>query len=125
MTAYKGNCKNCGCRFRFSDKSFYTESDIYGNITTYVKCPVCGMRLHESDYNISDDERSVKSKLKIEKIYKSRVKKIGQFDSDGKLVNTYESATELSRSLKIPLSTIYNACRGENRKMMGFYWKYL
>ena len=37
----KGNCTNCGCRFRFFEEQIKTDEDIFGNQTTYVKCPVC------------------------------------------------------------------------------------
>lgn len=126
MATYKGNCKNCGCRFKFSEKSLNTEEDIFGNITTYVKCPVCEIRMQHGDWKVSEEDNSVKARVKFEKIQSTRIKKVGKFNDNGELVETYKSALEASRSTKIPLNTIYSACKNKkNRKTCGFFWKYL
>ena len=126
MTKYKGNCTNCGCRFRFSDNSIKTEKDIFGKKTTHVVCPVCGIRIHYTDWKVSENDDSVKAKVNFEKMQSTYVKKVGKLNDDGELVETFKSALEASRSLKIPLQTICDACKNKHKKKtLGYFWKYL
>ncbi len=55
----------------------------------------------------------------------SSAKKVGQYSLDGKLLNTFPSAKEASRQLKLDSSTISKVCRGKNKTHGGFIFKYL
>lgn len=50
---------------------------------------------------------------------------VNQFDIDGNLIQTYESASYASRVLGINQSSISACCKGKHKTVGGYKWKYL
>lgn len=51
-------------------------------------------------------------------------KKIVQFDMNGSKLNTYESARDILRCLKIKDYNVTAVCRGKRKSAGGFIWKF-
>lgn len=52
------------------------------------------------------------------------MKKVLQYDTNGKLVGTYNSVTNASKSTGINISGISNCCRGKLKTSGGFIFKF-
>lgn len=67
------------------------------------------------------------SKVNIEKHREAMAKscgiKVGQYDSNNKLLGTYISANEAARQTGVPRSTIQNAIKHGKKTLAGYYWK--
>jgi group I intron endonuclease len=57
-------------------------------------------------------------------VYNPNNKAVVQIGDNGSIINTYRSANEAGRRLKIDNSAISRACRGEYKKSGGFCWMY-
>lgn len=51
-------------------------------------------------------------------------KRVLQFDNNGKYIKTWHSLTEVSKTLKIRLSSLSQCCNGKYKTAGGFIWKY-
>ena len=51
-------------------------------------------------------------------------KKVDQFDKNGNFINSYDSLTEASKEMKVPLKSISNNLRGRYKSAGGYVWKY-
>lgn len=51
-------------------------------------------------------------------------KEVEQYTSDNILINTFPSAKEAGRQLKLSQGHISEVCRGEHKQYKGFIWKY-
>ena len=52
-------------------------------------------------------------------------KKVCQYDSLGSLINIWNCMNEAERELNISKGSIYNCCKGIQKKSGGFIWKYV
>lgn len=52
-------------------------------------------------------------------------KKVGQYDLEGNLLNTFDSCALAARELNLDSSTISKVCRGKNKTHGGFTFKYI
>ena len=55
----------------------------------------------------------------------SSAKKVGQYNLDGQLINTFLSTRLAAKELNLDSSTISKVCRGQNKTHGGFIFKYL
>jgi len=53
-----------------------------------------------------------------------RRKRVGQYDINGELLNTYISISEASISTHVGKSCIAKCCRGERKSAGGFFWEF-
>jgi len=53
-----------------------------------------------------------------------RSKRVIQYDLNGNLLKTWESASEVERQLKILVSSISQCCSGINKSAGGYKWRY-
>lgn len=51
-------------------------------------------------------------------------KKIYQFDLDGKFLKEWDSISDVSRALGIPVAHLVRVCKGQRKTTRGFIWKY-
>lgn len=58
------------------------------------------------------------------KIGLRRFNKVSQYDKNGVFLKQWEKAIDASQELKIDLSHIGQACRGERKTAGGYIWKY-
>lgn len=52
-------------------------------------------------------------------------KKVCQYDSIGNLIKTWDCMNEAERELSICRGSIYNCCKGVQKKTGGFIWRYV
>ena len=52
-------------------------------------------------------------------------KKVGQFNLQGELINTYSAASIASKETGISASGIRNVCNGKQKKSGGYVWKWI
>lgn len=52
-------------------------------------------------------------------------KKVGQYDLNNKLINTFLSSADVERKLGICSAHVRNCCRGKLKTYKGFIWKYI
>ena len=64
------------------------------------------------------------SKCKNEKTGRQFSKPVSQYSLDGKLINTFSSATEASKILGVSNSAISNCCLGKSKSCQGFVFRY-
>lgn len=70
---------------------------------------------------VPKEERMARGNQKKAKALSKPVK---QYDLDGNLLNTYESAKWIKRNLGYDDRSISRACKGERKTAYGFIWKY-
>jgi hypothetical protein len=80
-------------------------------------------RLNSGHYTIEEAVGLVKHEVKRSKRPNKR-KAVLQFSIDGTLLREWSSAYEISESLRIPMKSIGNCCRGVYRSAHGYVWKY-
>ena len=55
----------------------------------------------------------------------STAKRVGQYNSDGILIEKYESLTDAARKIRGDRHRISECCNGKIKTYRGFYWKFL
>jgi hypothetical protein len=73
---------------------------------------------------LTEDARSKIGKSKLGKLNTKVSKPVIQWSVDGIKLQTFPSASEAGRQLKIPVSCIVNCIAGRNKKSGGFKWTY-
>jgi len=58
-------------------------------------------------------------------LFKPKTCPVGQYTLEGKLIKTWTSITEASKSTRIADSTISTVCKGKGKTTGGFIWKYI
>lgn len=89
-------------------------------------------------YKLSEDQRKeISERMKINNptknglsekwrnnIGKAFSKSVNQYSLDGKLIATYSSITEASKSIKIDNGNISRCCNGKLKTVGGFIWRF-
>lgn len=70
------------------------------------------------EYNLNYGTRN-------ERAYKTRIRKIAQYDSYYNLIKIWNSAFEVEKELNIDHSMISECCHGKQKTAGGFIWKYI
>ena len=101
---------------------FPSQIKPYSNKPYYWICPVCG-----NSYPAHPGNRIKGSGCpecaRIE-IGKKNSKKVGQFDENGSLINTYQGLHEAARALQVTTNSIFQAVKNGGRSK-GYYWRYI
>lgn len=94
----------------------------FSNKKYYWICPVCG-----GSYATKPGNRLKESGCpecaRIE-IGKKNSKKVGQFDENGLLINTYQGLHQATKDMGVGTNAIFQAVKN-SRKSKGFYWRYI
>lgn len=92
----------------------------------------CCLGYSKSSINFQWKYKNENIKYKINPIknnYKGKkskkLKKVGQYDLDGNLLNVWESAIIASKKLNINTGGITACCRGEDKTYKTYIWKYI
>ena len=75
-------------------------------------------------YNSTHAKKNGRLKNNIALAIEASKKPIIQYDVKGNLIKKWNSITEASKNLKIELSNISHACKGERKSAGGYRWKY-
>lgn len=59
-----------------------------------------------------------------ERIAKNESKPINQYDLQGNFIKSWNSGTEIKRTLGYSNSNICNCCRGKQKTAYGYKWQY-
>lgn len=108
-----------------------TEAEKDNNIYSGKICDVIGGRkLTAGGYIWSDYELTKEEiKNKVERINNSKVSKLQannklcQYTKDNTFIKSWNTMSEASRELKIPVSSISLCCKGNYKTAGGFVWK--
>ena len=94
----------------------------YSNKKYYWICSKCG-----NSYSATSGSRvaghGCRECARIE-IGKKNSKKVGQFDENGSLINTYQGLHEAARVMQVNPNSIFQAVKNGG-KSKGFYWRYI
>lgn len=93
----------------------------YGWVARKIeKCIISVFKKRGLAYNKNNEEKSgYVSQRKIP------LKRVAQYDKNGKLINIYKSAREAGKTLKRPSENIQSCCRGKTKTSCGYVWKYI
>lgn len=77
----------------------------------------------------SEETKTTISRMKVGKhmpeSMKSKLKRrVSQFDSDGNMIETFESITDACRKVDVSYSSVGMCCAGKLKTAGGFVWKY-
>lgn len=94
----------------------------HANKKYYWHCPVCGKSYPAYPGNRVNGSKCPDCAHII--IGKKNSKKIGQYNSDGVLINTYQGMHEAARAMHVVPNAIFQAVK-KGGKSKGYYWRYL
>ncbi len=88
----------------------------------YWICPTCGKSYQTYPRNRINGHGCRECSGK--KISKKKSKKVGQYDADGLLINTYQGLHEAARDMQVVPNAIFQAIKNGG-KSKGYYWRYI
>lgn len=66
------------------------------------------------------------TQIKVRSMPKTTLyKKVGKFDKDDNLIQTFQSVTQVYKELGYSISAIANCCTNRSKSSYGYVWKYI
>ena len=99
----------------------HNHNTAYGYIWKFQDDPITGKEIAN---NLKQAEENRKKAVSIA-VLKRCCKKVNQYDTTGKYIQTFPSVVDAGRSLNKGHGCIARVCRGEGKVSYGFIWKYV